>query len=97
MCVDWREGGGVHKSILSIPLSAYWNKNKKTPKKRGRNTERGKQRGDLTCESGNAYLHANYVTRRGERVESAPHAPDRERAREARHRVRHERERRTSD
>lgn len=65
----------------------YLNKNDQRPKMEQRHRERG----DLTCESGNAYLHANYVTRRGERVESAPHAPDRERAREERH-SRHKRE-----
>lgn len=43
--------------------------------------KREKQRGDLTCESADAYLHANYVTRRGKRVESAPQAPDRQRVR----------------
>lgn len=61
----------------------------------GIDTERAKQQGDLTCESGNAYLHANYVTRRGKRVESAPHTPDSERARKERH-SRHKRETRTT-
>lgn len=56
---------------------------------------RGKKwRGDLTCESGDAYLHANFVTRRGGREESAPQAPDRESAREERH---SEHKRETSD
>ncbi|KAJ4925716.1 hypothetical protein JOQ06_018436, partial [Pogonophryne albipinna] len=34
--------------------------------------EREEKRGDLTCESGNAYLHANYVTRRGGNEGKAP-------------------------
>ena len=51
----------------------------------------GGQGGDSTCESGDAYLHANYATRRGERLVGAPHSPDRERAREER-RSRRERE-----
>lgn len=77
-----RNKNSVTKMYLAVP------KRPRVP-----NTRTGS--GDLTCESGNAYLHANYVARRRKREESPPHAPDRERVREERHRTRHKRETRT--
>lgn len=72
------EGGGG-----SPNQTPYLNKNNQNG---ARDVEREKWQGDLTCESGDAYLHANYVARwGGARVESAPQAPDRERASEERH------------
>lgn len=51
------EGGGG-----SPNQTPYLNKNNQNG---ARDVEREKWQGDLTCESGDAYLHANYVARWG--------------------------------
>lgn len=77
MCwFDWAEIGYGILCTRSNKLS----KNNHTPQMEQRSREKEKKwEGDLTCESGDAYLHANYVARRGKREESAPQAPDRQR------------------
>lgn len=66
------EGGG------SPNQTPYLNKNNQNG---ARDVEREKWQGDLTCESGNAYLHANYVARWGGREWKAPPKRQTERGR----------------